>query len=264
MDFEILRKAITLVFIYFSIFFVVGTIIKNNSIVDMGWGIGFVIIAWFTTWTSGSKFLPNIIITIMITIWGVRLFAHIMKRNLGRPEDFRYANWRREWGQWVIPRAFLQVYMLQGIFMLIVASPIIILNSKQSSTFTWTTTLGIIIWITGFYFESLGDYQLEQFKKNPENKGKILNTGLWKYSRHPNYFGESTMWWGIGLAAFGSGAGFMSFIGPAVITYMLLFVSGVPMLEKSFAKRPGYQAYKAVTSVFFPLPPKNKKFDIYD
>lgn len=261
MDFEIIKKTIVLIFMYFSILFVVGTVIKNNSIVDMGWGVGFVIIAWFTTFISGSLFLPNITITLMISIWGFRLFVHILRRNVGKPEDFRYASWREAWGKWVIPRAFLQIYMLQGIFMLTVASPIIILNSMQSSTFTWITLFGAIIWMTGFYFESLGDYQLEQFKRNIENKGKILNTGLWKYSRHPNYFGESTMWWGIGLAAFGSGAGSLSFIGPAVITYMLLFVSGIPILEKSFERRPGYKEYKEVTSVFIPMPPK-KKLDI--
>lgn len=264
MSYGIIEKTIVLVFIYFSVFFVIGTLIKNNSIVDIGWGLGFVTIAWFTTFISGSLFLPNLIITLLVTIWGIRLFTHILKRNFAREEDFRYAALRRKWGKWAVIRAFFQVYMLQGIFMLLVASPIIILNSRQASEFTWITLIGIIIWVAGFYFESLGDYQLEQFKKNPENKGKILNTGLWRFSRHPNYFGEATMWWAIGLASFGSGAGAVSFIGPAVITFMLLFVSGIPMLEKSFEKRAGYQSYKAVTSVFIPMPPKKRKFDIYD
>lgn len=259
MSYDIVLKTIILVFLYFAVFFVIGTIKKNNGVVDTAWGLGFVIVAWFSTAISNSFFWPNIIISIMITIWGVRLFYHIIKRNSGKPEDFRYAAWRKEWGKWVVPRAFLQVYMLQAIFMLFVASPIIILNSYQSSTMTILTLIGAAVWILGFYFESLGDYQLEQFKKNKENKGKILNTGLWKYTRHPNYFGESTMWWGIGIAAYGSGAGILSFVSPIIITFLLLFVSGVPLLEKSFANRPGYSEYKAVTSVFIPMPPKKQK-----
>ncbi|WP_051188624.1 DUF1295 domain-containing protein [Proteocatella sphenisci] len=262
MSMYIIQQTVILVALYFFIFFIVGTIIKNNSIVDIGWGLGFVIIAWFTLFLSNSFFLPNIIITIAVTIWGLRLFTHILKRNRGKGEDFRYAAWRKQWGRWVIPRAFFQVYMLQGIFMLTVASPFIILNSMQWSEFTWITAAGALLWIIGFFFESVGDYQLEQFKKNPKNKGTILRTGLWKYTRHPNYFGESAMWWGIGLAAFGSGAGIISFISPFVITFLLLFVSGVPMLEKSFEKRPGYKSYKEVTSVFIPLPPKKRKYDI--
>lgn len=258
----IIGQAVGLVMLYFFIFFIAGTIKKNNSIVDIGWGLGFVITAWFTLFISRSFFVSNIIITLAVTIWGMRLFIHIMRRNLGKGEDFRYAAWRKEWGKWVIPRAFLQVYMLQGLFMLTVASPFILLNSMESSEFTWITALGAVIWMIGFFFESVGDYQLEQFKKNPANKGTILRTGLWKYSRHPNYFGESTMWWGIGLSAFGSGAGAAAFISPFVITFLLLFVSGVPMLEKSFEKRPGYQSYKEVTSVFIPLPPKKRKYEI--
>ena len=169
----IIGQAVGLVTLYFFIFFIAGTIKKNNSIVDIGWGLGFVITAWFTLFISRSFFVSNIIITLAVTIWGMRLFIHIMRRNLGKGEDFRYAAWRKEWGKWVIPRAFLQVYMLQGLFMLTVASPFILLNSMESSEFTWITALGAVIWMIGFFFESVGDYQLEQFKKNPANKGTI-------------------------------------------------------------------------------------------
>ncbi len=249
-------QTILVIFIYFLIFFVIGTVIKNNSIVDIGWGLGFVVVAWFTTLRSGNFYLPNIILTLLITIWGLRLFYHIIKRNIGKPEDFRYANWRKEWGKLVIPRAFLQVYMLQGVFMFTVALPIILLNIEPFSKLTLFGVLGIIIWIIGFYFESVGDYQLKIFKSNPENKGKIMDQGLWGYTRHPNYFGEATMWWGIGILAVSSGASILSFISPIVITYLLLFVSGVPMLEKSFANRPGYKQYADRTPVFFPWFPK--------
>ena len=251
-------EAIFVIFLYFLCFFIVGTLIKNNSIVDMGWGIGFVVVAWYTTYKSGNYQISNILISIMISIWGIRLFAHILKRNLGKPEDFRYANWRNEWGKWVIPRAFFQVYMLQGAFMLVVALPIIVLNSEASIVFKASGAFGVLIWIVGFYFESVGDYQLKLFKADAKNKGKIMNKGLWRYSRHPNYFGEATMWWGIAITSFFSGASLIVFLSPIVITYLLLFVSGVPMLEKSFENRPGYKEYKDVTPVFVPWFPKKK------
>lgn len=256
--YSLLLETITLVFVYFLIFFIVGTLIKNNSIVDMGWGIGFVIVAWFTLFRGGNFNNPNLLVTLLVTIWGTRLFYHIVKRNWKKPEDFRYATWRKEWGKWLIPRAFLQVYMLQGVFMLLVSSSVIFLNGGAGFV-TVYSVIGAVIWVIGFYFEAVGDYQLEQFKKNKSNKGKILDTGLWKYTRHPNYFGEATMWWGIGILAWGSGATAFSFISPIVITFLLLFVSGVPMLEKAFANRPGYEEYKAKTSIFIPLPPKKIK-----
>lgn len=252
----LIQQTIFVIFIYFLGFFTIGTLIKNNSIVDIGWGLGFVVISWFTTLRSGNFYIANIILTILITIWGLRLFYHIIKRNVGKPEDFRYANWRREWGKSVVPRAFLQVYMLQGVFMFVVALPVILLNNESYSTLNIFGILGIIVWIIGFYFESVGDYQLKKFKSNLENKGKLMDQGLWGYTRHPNYFGEATMWWGIAIIAVSSGSNLLAFISPMTITYLLLFVSGVPMLEKSFANRPGYNEYAEKTPVFFPWFPK--------
>lgn len=258
MEYEIIVKSLGIIGIYYVIFFIIGTLKTNNSIVDIGWGLGFVIVAWYSLILSNNYSISNLILNLLVTIWGLRLFTHILRRN-GKKEDFRYAKWREEWGSKVVIRAFFQVYLLQGLFMFVVLSPVLILNASQNNNLTIITILGVLIWIIGFYFESVGDYQLAQFKKNPQNKGKILDTGLWRYSRHPNYFGEATMWWGIGIAVFGSCGNWLAFIGPLTITYMLLFVSGVPMLEKSFANRPGYKEYKALTSIFFPLPPKKSK-----
>ncbi len=256
---SIITESIIVLFVYFFLFFLVGTLIKNNSIVDMGWGIGFVILAWFTTLRSGNLGGANLLITILISIWGVRLFYHIMKRNLGKEEDFRYAKWREEWGKWVVLRAFFQVYMLQGVFMFIVALPVILINTRDTpGGISLFALIGLGIWIIGFFFESVGDYQLKKFKENPKNKGKIMSSGLWKYTRHPNYFGEATMWWGLAIISVSAGGSPAVFVSPIVITYLLLFVSGVPMLEKSFDKRPGYQEYKEVTPKFFPWFPKKK------
>lgn len=256
MDIEVIGKVLIVIAIYYSILFFIGTIKKNNSIVDIAWGLGFIIISLYSLMVSKNYFLPNIILCILVTIWGTRLSIHIFRRNKGKSEDFRYAKWRAQWGNYVIIRSLFQVYLLQGIFLFIVCSPVIFLNSSHVINRKLGLLIGVIIWMIGFYFEVIGDYQLEQFKKDSKNKGKILDTGLWKYTRHPNYFGEATMWWGVGIIAALSGVGYLGFVGPMSITYMLLFVSGVPMLEKSFEKRPGYKEYKDKTSIFFPLPPK--------
>lgn len=256
MELCVILKALIVIAVYYSILFFIGTEKKNNSIVDIAWGLGFVIIAWYSLLESKNYFLPNIIACILVTIWGMRLSIHIFRRNKGKPEDFRYAKWREQWGKYVIIRSFLQVYLLQGLFLFIVCSPVIFLNATYNINPNSVYLIGVVIWMIGFYFEVIGDYQLEQFKKDSKNKGKILDTGLWRYTRHPNYFGEATMWWGIGILSFLSGTGYIALIGPITITYMLLFVSGVPMLEKSFEKRPGYKEYKDRTSIFFPLPPK--------
>lgn len=247
---------ILLIFIYFLIFFVIGTAIKNNSIVDMGWGLGFVLIAWYLMIDNWTFLLPRVIMTILVTVWGLRLFIHIVKRNLGKEEDFRYRKWRNEWGKWLIPRAFLQVYMLQGLFMGVVSLPVILIRYETGSWSLPILTVGLAVWIIGFIFESFGDRQLKNFIGNPANKGKIMDQGLWKYTRHPNYFGEATMWWGIFLVGMSANISVLSVISPLTISLLLLFVSGVPMLEKSMKDRPGYQEYADKTSIFLPLPPK--------
>lgn len=249
-----------LIFAYFLIFFLVATAIKNNSIVDIGWGIGFVLVAWFLQLQS-SFFIPQILITILTSIWGIRLFYHILKRNHGKAEDFRYAKWREEWGVWVVPRAFLQVFMTQGVFMYIVSLSAILsfVKSNNGDPLSFSLpilVIGALIWLLGFYFEAVGDYQLKKFITNPVNKGKIMDKGLWSYTRHPNYFGEATMWWGMFIIAMSGGASWFAVLSPLTITFLLLFVSGVPLLEKSMKKNPGFAEYALKTSIFIPWFPK--------
>ncbi|MBM7562068.1 DUF1295 domain-containing protein [Fusibacter tunisiensis] len=251
-----LIEVIWLVFWYFFTFFIAGTLLKNNSIVDFGWGIGFVLIAVYSNVGTGNTSLPALLTTLLVSLWGLRLFYHIFRRNVGKPEDFRYANWRKEWGKWVIPRSFLQVYMLQGFFMLLIAFPIVWIHEKSGTSFNALTALGLGVWILGYYFEVVGDAQLKNFKKDPANKGKLITTGLWALTRHPNYFGEATMWWGIFIIGLSVGISFIAIISPLAITLLLRFVSGVPLLEKSMQKRPGFEAYAAKTNVFIPWIPK--------
>ncbi len=253
---ELLQQAVLIVFIYFLIFFLVAQVIRNNSIVDMGWGAGFVLLALITLITQGAYVERNLLLVLLVTIWGGRLAYYIVRRNWGKPEDFRYAKWRREWGKWVVPRAFFQVFMLQGVFMLIVGYPIILVNANPEPGLKFFDYLGLVVWLIGFFFESVGDKQMAEFKKDPANKGKIIKSGLWKYTRHPNYFGEATMWWGIFLLSLSVPLGWSGIISPLTITLLLLYVSGVPMLEKKYKDNPEFQEYAKVTSKFFPWFPK--------
>lgn len=255
---DVFVQAAIVVFVYFLLFFLVAQLIRNNSIVDMGWGAGFIVVALATLLIQGAYVERNLLLLLLVTIWGGRLTYYIVRRNWGKPEDFRYAKWRREWGRWVVPRAFLQVFMLQGFLMLVIGYPIILVNANPQPGLNVLDSLGLIVWLVGFYFESVGDKQMAEFKKNPANKGRIINVGLWKYSRHPNYFGEATMWWGIFLLSLSVPFGWSAIISPLAITLLLLYVSGVPMLEKKYKDNPEFQEYAKVTNKFFPWFPKKK------
>jgi len=187
----------------------------------------------------------------------MRLSLHVYLRNRGKPEDARYRAWRQEWGKNANIRSFLQVFLLQGLLLLIISLPVTSVIMAGSSAFTLWDAAGLFIWAMGFLFEAIGDWQLLRFKKDPAHKGRIIKTGLWRFSRHPNYFGEVTLWWGIYLIALSSGASWPVVIGPLTITFLILKVSGIPMLEKKYEGNPEFEAYRRRTSAFFPLPPKS-------
>ncbi len=256
---ELFFQAAVVSFLYFFVFFLVAQLIKNNSIVDMGWGMGFIIITLVTLVSSGNFTSRNLLVAILITIWGGRLTYHIVKRNWGKPEDFRYAKWRKEWGKWLVPRAFFQVFMLQAVIMLIISYPVVLVNAAEKGGLGWLDFLGLIVWLIGFFFEAVGDKQLAEFKKDPNKRGRIIKSGLWRYTRHPNYFGEVTLWWGIFIITLSVPAGWTGIISPLAITFLMLFVSGVPMLEKKYRDNKEFQEYAERTSKFFPWFPKNKK-----
>jgi len=249
-------EALLVVFIYFFAFFILGTAIKNNSIVDQAWGVGFVLIAIYSMFRIGNYGAISLLTTLLVALWGLRLFYHIMKRNFGKPEDFRYANMRKDWGKTVVIRSFFQVYMLQGALMMLIAFPVVLTHEQVNQSITAWTLLGTGVWLIGYIFEVVGDAQLRGFKQNPDNKGRLMTTGLWAYTRHPNYFGEAVMWWGIFIIALSAGASFISIVSPIAITYLLVFVSGVPLLEKAMVGRPGFEEYANRTNKFIPWLPK--------
>jgi steroid 5-alpha reductase family enzyme len=248
-------------FIFFNLFFIIAQVKKNNGLADMAWGLGFVVVALTSLIYQGTYTIPSLIITSLVMIWGFRLFFYIGLRNWNKPEDFRYVDMRNRWKTKVMLKAYLYVFMLQMSFLYIISLPIQFANIYTSELTLWpiiVITFGVILWWIGFYFEALGDAQLKTFKKDPANKGKVMQSGLWKYTRHPNYFGESVMWWSIGIISVYSlnPITLIGFIGPLFITYLLLFVSGVPLLERKYKNNPLFQDYAKRTSVFFPCPPK--------
>jgi steroid 5-alpha reductase family enzyme len=198
----------------------------------------------------------SLIVNCLITIWGVRLSYHVYKRNIKKPEDPRYTEFRQKWGKHQAIGSFLQVFTLQGLLLMFIATSAAAINFSGHQNIGVAEIIGFLVWLCGFAFEAIGDGQLKKFISKPENKGKILMSGLWKYTRHPNYFGEVTMWWGIWLMAFNSGHFLVSIISPLTITWLILFVSGVPLLEKKYMGNADFEAYKKRTSIFFPLPSK--------
>ena len=231
-------------------------VFKNASIVDIFWGIGFVIVTWLA-FSLGAGYIPRKqLVAVLVTIWGLRLALHIGIRNWGKPEDFRYAKWRQDNGSRWWWFSFFQVFLLQGVLMWIISAPLI---AAQTSGYPVIITpldmIGVVLWLIGMFFEALGDLQLMLFKANPANKGKLLTTGVWRFTRHPNYFGESALWWGYYVIALASGSWWTVF-SPIIMTWLLLRVSGVAMLERTMKVKPGYEEYMKNTSEFFPWFPK--------
>lgn len=244
------------IFIYMNLWFLIALLKKRNDIADTAWGLGFMVVAWVSLLIGNNPTWISVLINILVSIWGLRLAWHVYLRNRNKPEDFRYLAWRKEWGKWFLARSYLQVFILQGLFLLMISIPVIFLNLNATGDVNLFIILGLLVWIIGFYFEVVGDWQLKNFIQDPKNKGKLMMEGLWRYSRHPNYFGEVTMWWGIFLTTLMLPNAIFTIIGPLTITILILFVSGVPLLEKKYASRSDFQEYMKRTSVFFPLPPK--------
>ncbi len=230
-------------------------VLRDASIVDMVWGLGFVATVWTAWLVAGSGSARGLLVATLVSIWGLRLSGYLVWRNLGKPEDYRYRQMRARSGEsfWLL--SLFKVFLLQGAVMWIVALPIVVVQVSREPLY-WLDSLGIAVWSLGLAFEAIGDLQLARFRTNPDSKGRVLDTGLWRYTRHPNYFGDFTVWWGHYLVALAGGA-WWSLLSPMVMSYFLLRVSGVGMLEKTITgRRPGYADYIRRTNTFFPWHPR--------
>ena len=233
--------------------------LRNSSIVDIFWGTGFVIANWvYFALTPDGLMARKLLISVLVTLWGLRLSLYILWRNWGKPEDFRYQKWRQEHGEKWWWRSFFQVFVLQGALLLIISAPLLAAHLYATPGLTLLDWLAVPVWAMGFFFEAMGDWQLARFKANPANKGKVMNQGVWRYTRHPNYFGDAAQWWSYYLVALAAG-GWWTVFSPILMTTLLVRVSGVALLEKTMDERPGYKEYIETTSAFVPWLPRQKR-----
>lgn len=251
-------QALAVIMAMMLVLWVFSVILKNVSIVDPFWGLGFVITTVFYFSRTEGFETRKILILVLTAIWGLRLFSYILWRNAGKGEDFRYREFRRKYGEkryWWI--SFFQTFMLQGLLMWLISVPLLGAQyHSDNNNLNLLDYAGILVWITGFVFEAGGDYQLARFKANPENKGRVLDKGFWKYTRHPNYFGDTSVWWGYALICMASGS-YIPVLGSLLMTFLIIKISGVALLEKSLKEqKPQYAEYIRKTSAFIPLPPK--------
>jgi len=238
-------------FIFINLFYLFAIIKKRNDIADVAWGLGFILLSGITLIYNYN--LESILVFALVSFWGIRLSSHILKKFLKKDEeDSRYKKWRSEWGAYWPLFSWLKVFMLQGVLLFVVAAPIITLAQEKDVSVNFWTYLGVAVWVFGITYEIIGDRQLKKFISNKKDKNnKIMKSGLWKYSRHPNYFGEAVLWWGIWLIAFGEYF-WISIVGPLTIFFLLRFVSGVPMAEEGYRKDEEFQEYKKKTPAMFP------------
>ena len=244
-----------------TLLWLVSLALENSSIVDIFWGTGFVVITWAAfALTPDGLLLRKMLISAIVTAWGLRLTLHILARNWRKPEDFRYQAWRKQAGAAWWWRSFFKVFLLQGVLMWVIAAPLLAaLLSATPGPLLWLDYIVIPIWSIGFFFEAVGDWQLARFRANPDNRGRVMNRSVWRYTRHPNYFGDATQWWAFYLVAVAAG-GWWTVFSPLIMTSLLMRVSGVTLLEKTLKEtKPGYKEYVEATSEFVPWFPKKAK-----
>lgn len=245
------------VLIVVSVLWMVSVAVRDASIIDVFWGLLFVAMAWalFGLQLDAATLKPFIFL-FLVTVWGLRLAVHLSARNLGEGEDTRYKLWRHHGGENWWLKTYWRIYLFQGGLALVVATPVIaaFYGPDNLSILSW---IGVIVWAAGLGMESTADIQLNRFRADPASEGKVMDVGLWQYSRHPNYFGDALMWWGLGLFTL-SPVTWWSLIGPLAMTVIFLSLSNT-VIERGLKKRrPDYEAYIERTSAFVPWPPKKR------
>lgn len=248
---DILLIQIFFLFLFMNGWFVYAVIKKRNDVADVAWGLGFLLLAFI-----GAVYNPTVktlLIFLLVFIWGSRLSYHIGSRFLrSQEEDGRYARMREGWNKNYAINSWFRIFLLQSFLLLLVSSSIIVATRFDSDGFGYINIFGLLLWVFGFCFEVIGDDQLKDFISRKENSGKIMTKGLWKYTRHPNYFGEATLWWGIFIMTWGVEYFWIGLIGPITISILLRFVSGVPMAEMRYKNNKEYQEYAHKTPALIP------------
>lgn len=244
--------------VFWLILYVVSIVIHDASIADVGWGLSPAISALVLYVTFSPSNIVVSLVYLAVILWGIRLAIHIGSRKIGKPEDWRYKSWREQWSPNFVKVSFYRIFMLQASLSFVMALPLAVVTLAEAPL-SIIFIIGLLIWAFGFIFEIISDLQLRRFLKFRADKSQIMTSGLWKYSRHPNYFGEVLSWWGIGIAVISLPYGWLAIASPLLITYLILFVSGIPLLEQKYRNRADYNKYAERTSSFFPLPPKRSQ-----
>jgi steroid 5-alpha reductase family enzyme len=227
------------------------------SVVDTAWGLGFVLVASVAALVGDGVPWRRLLLLALVGAWGLRLAWHMHRRNAGKGEDPRYAEMLgRERGNPTVV-AIRKVYAVQALALWFVSLPIQV-SAAAGAGNAAVAVVGVAVWLLGVTFEAVGDAQLSAFKANPDNTGKVMDRGLWSWTRHPNYFGDASVWWGLWLVAASAGPGVLTVLSPIVMTYFLAFATGAKLLERHLAQRPGYAAYQRRTSSFLPRPPRHR------
>ena len=258
MDFLTLYgKGLLLILSFMSVVWLISLVLKRASIADPFWGLGFVVVAGFYYISTPAYSLRGNIVVVLVALWGFRLFGYLLWRSFGQPEDYRYAKFRKDYGPhrywWV---SFFQVFVLQGILLWLISAPLLSTQYYIDHQLGLFDGLAMVFFLVGIAFEAGGDYQLVKFKSNPLNKGKVLTTGFWRFTRHPNYFGDACVWWGFALFSIAAGS-YWPLLSSLLMTLLLLKVSGVAMLEKTLTTtKPGYSEYIRTTNAFLPWMPR--------
>ncbi len=231
--------------------------LRDASIVDIFWGLGFVVVAWVTFVLADGDTARRVMLVTLVTIWGARLAGYLAWRNIGKGEDYRYRAMRKKAGDRWWWQSLFQVFLLQGVLMWVVSLPVQA-GQVPDGGLNLLDAAGAACWVVGLFFETAGDIQLARFKADPANEGQVMDRGLWRYTRHPNYFGDFMVWWGLYLVALATGDAWWTIVGPLVMTVLLMKVSGAGLLERSLSKRkPKYEDYIRRTNAFFPGPPRD-------
>ena len=231
---------------------------RDAGVADAFWGPAFAAAAWVYYAAQGGGRGRALLVPLLVSVWGLRLALHILIRSRGRGEDPRYAAMRAGHPSSFAWRSLFTVFWLQGSLLWFVAFPLLVaVRATHPVAFTAVDGVGAVLFALGFGFEVVGDYQLERFRADPSNRGHVLDRGLWRYTRHPNYFGDATLWWGLYAIAATAPGGWLTVLSPALMTFLLMRVSGVTLLEQSLkASKPGYRAYVTRTPAFFPWFPR--------
>jgi steroid 5-alpha reductase family enzyme len=256
--FQIYLLSLLLIQGMMTLLWIVSVRLRNVSIVDPFWGLGFVVVSIFYFLQGDGFEARKILVLIMVIIWGLRLSIYLFWRNSGKGEDFRYRQFRKDFGEkryWWI--SYFQVFLLQGFLMWLISAPLLAVQFYGVGVnLGWLDFLGILLWVVGLTFEAGGDFQLTKFKSNPENHGKVLSSGFWHFTRHPNYFGDAAVWWGYACICMASGS-FIPVLGSILMTALIIKVSGVALLERTLNNtKPGYTDYVRRTNAFIPWFPK--------